>query len=231
MREGVRRVRVAQLLDLDAELGEGLAPEERRIAAQGLPVQIAVLKEGAWQPNGGGQEPGHLGYLVVDGLVVRRVEVGKGSSVELLGRGDLLRPWQEDAFSFCASSWEVVEPTKLAQLGPQAARNVVRWPPLVANLMARGVRRSRALAADAAIASIVGLEDRLLILLWQLAERWGRTGADGAHLTIRLPHRLLAELTGARRPSVTTALAQLQDEERLASSDDGCWVLLGGPPC
>ncbi|HYP56127.1 MAG TPA: hypothetical protein VEQ41_07495 [Solirubrobacterales bacterium] len=227
----MRRVRVAQLLDLDVALGEGLTPEERRIAAQGLPVQIAVLKEGAWQPNGGDQEPGHLGYLVGDGLVVRRVEVGKGSSVELLGRGDLLRPWQEDASSFCASSWEVVEPAKLAQLGPQAARNVVRWPPLVANLMARGVRRSRALAADAAIASIVGLEDRLLILLWQLAERWGRTGADGVHLTIRLPHRLLAELTGARRPSVTSALAQLQGQERRASPDNGCWVLLGGPPC
>lgn len=228
----MRGARVVQLLDCDPSLGEGLTAEERRIAGQALPVRLVALKKGAWQQvDGQPPEPCDLGYLIVGGLVVRRVEVSKGSSIELLGRGDLLRPWQEDTSSFCVSSWEVVEATKLVHLGPHVARSIVRWPPLVVNLLARGVRRSRALAADAAIASIVGLEERLLILLWQLAETWGEARTDGVHLTIRLPHRLLAELTGARRPSVTSALAQLQEEARLTSTSAGHWVLAGTPPC
>lgn len=78
---------------------------------------------------------------------------------------------------------------------------------------------------------IVGLEERLLILLWHLAERWGEPVKEGIRIPIGLPHRLLAELVGARRPSVTTALTSLQEEGRLTSAANGCWVLLGDPPC
>ncbi len=227
----VSGVRVVQLLECDPGLGKGLVEEERTSAAQALVAQGISLEPGPWQPGTRSPEPGHLGYLIVAGLLVRRVEIGSGSSVELLGRGDLLRPWQEDASSFCTASWEVLERTTLVALGPRLARSAGRWPVVVSNLLARGVRRSRAVAADAAIASIVGVEERILILLWQIAETWGVTKSDGIHLSIQLPHRLLAELVSARRPSVTSALTELQQSGRLASSSDGCWVLLGGPPC
>ena len=102
-------------------------------------------------------------------------------------------------------------------LGPGFTRSLTQWPAVAANLAMRGLRRSRALAADAAIASIVGIEERLLIMLWHLAERWGEPCADGIQLSIRIPHRLLAEMVGARRPSITSALAQLQEAGRLGS--------------
>src|SRR5258705_12434063 len=58
------------------------------------------LQRGPWQPTGQPQGT-HLGYLVLDGLVGRRVGVPeRGRSLELLGRGDLFRPWQEDSPSF-----------------------------------------------------------------------------------------------------------------------------------
>lgn len=228
---GGEKVRVVQLLDCDARVAEGLSAEERAVAAESLPVQAAVLKKGPWDPDAGPHEPEQLGYLVCRGLLVRRVEVDRGRSVELLGGGDLLRPWQEDASSFCLSSWEVLEPTTLAVLGPAVARGLRRWPAIESNLVARAVNRSRASAAAAAISSIVGLEDRLLILLWHLAERWGEPAKEGVRISIRLPHRLLAELAGARRPSVTTALANLQEEGRLVTASSGRWVLRGGPPC
>jgi CRP/FNR family transcriptional regulator, cyclic AMP receptor protein len=221
---------VVQLLECDPDLAEGLAEEERAIATQALPVRVASLKKGPWHPDSKSPEPGHLGYLIVKGLLVRRIEVAQGSSIELLGRGELLRPWQEDTSSFCRSTWEVVEPTTVAQLGPQLTRCLGRWPVLVSNLMDRGIRRSRALAADAAAANIVGLEERLLTALWQLAETWGEARADGIHLSIRLPHRLLAELMGARRPSITSALAELKVAGKLSSASDGFWVLCGDPP-
>ena len=226
----MRKTKVGQLLELDSSLAEGLTSEERAIAARALPVPMAGLRKGAWEPNGGPAEPGQLGYLVVKGLLVRRIEVGQGASVELLGRGELLRPWQEDTSSFCRASWEVVESTTLAQLGPGLMPALGRWPVLLSNLLGRGIRRSRALAADTAAANIIGLDERLLTALWQLAETWGETKADGVHLSIRLPHRLLAELMGARRPSITTALAELKRTDRLDCAADGCWILRGDPP-
>lgn len=224
------RARIVQLLDCDPDLAEGMAEEERAIAAQALPVRIASLRKGVWNPAGTPPEPGDLGYLLVDGLVVRRIEVAQGASIELLGRGELLRPWQEDASSFCRASWEVVEAATVAQLTAQLTRCICQWPALVSNLVDRGIRRSRALAADAAAANIIGLEERLLTALWQLAETWGEAKTDGVHLSIRLPHRLLAEMTGARRPSITSALAELKSSGRLRSASNGSWVLRGDPP-
>lgn len=226
----MRKAKIVQLLECDPELAEGLSPEERAVAEGALPVPLAGLRKGPWCPNGGQPEPGQLGYMIVEGLLVRRIEVGQGSSIELLGRGELLRPWQEDTSSFCRSSWEVVEPSALAYLGSGVMPNLSRWPVLVSNLLARGIRRSRALAADAAAANIIGLEERLLTALWQLAETWGEAKPDGVHLSIRLPHRLLAELMGARRPSITTALAELKRTDRLGCAAGGFWVLHGDPP-
>jgi CRP/FNR family cyclic AMP-dependent transcriptional regulator len=224
------KTRVLQLLEIDPSLAEGLTSEERSTAARALPVPVAGLRKGPWQATDSPAEPGQLAYLVVKGLLVRRIEVGQGCSIELLGGGELLRPWQEDASSFCRPSWEVVEPTALAQLGPGLMPALSRWPVLVSNLLARGIRRSRALAADAAAANIIGLDERLLTALWQLAETWGESRADGVHLSIRLPHRLLAELMGARRPSITTALAELKRSDRLDCGAGGHWILRGDPP-
>jgi hypothetical protein len=226
----MRKANVVQLLECDSELAEGLTPEERAVAERALPLPVASLPKGRWRPSSGETESGRLGYMVVEGLLVRRVEVGQGCSIELLGKGELLRPWQEDTSSFCRSSWEVVEPATLAQLGPGLMSSLGRWPMLATNLLARGIRRSRALAADTAAASIIGLEERLLTAFWQLAETWGETRADGVRLAIRLPHRLLAELMGARRPSVTTALAELRRTGRLDCAPDGYWILRGDPP-
>jgi hypothetical protein len=227
----VRGIGVVQLLECEPELGAGLSEEDLAAASQALPVPLAVIEKGAWTPRSEPAEAGSLGYLIAKGLLVRRVEVAQGSSAELLGSGDLLRPWQEDASSFCAASWEVLEKSTLLALGPGFTRGLAQWPTVAANLAMRGLSRSRALAADAAIASIVGIEERLLIMLWHLAERWGEPGADGIRISIPIPHRLLAEMVGARRPSITSALADLQEAGRLASGPDGGWILLGDPPC
>lgn len=227
----MRGIGAVQLLECEPELGDGLSEEDLANASGALPVPTAVLKKGGWSPRSEGSEAGSLGYLIAKGLLVRRVEVSQGSSAELLGSGDLLRPWQEDASSFCAASWEVLEKSTLLALGPGLTRGLAQWPTVAANLAMRGLSRSRALAAEAAIASIVGIEERLLIMLWHLAERWGESSQEGIHLSIRIPHRLLAEMVGARRPSITSALAQLQGAGRLASGPDGGWILLGDPPC
>ena len=224
-------MRIVQLLDADPELAQGLPEKELSLAARALPAPVINLPEGPWDAPSTRHDHGDIGLLVAGGLLVRRLRVARGSSVELLGHGELLRPWQEDTSSFCASSWEVLEETTLLLLTARIAEGLVRWPILVSNLFGRAIRRSRALAADTAVSSIIGVEDRLLLLLWQLAETWGRTGAEGIVLEISVPHRILAEMLGARRPSVTAAMGRLEEGGHLTRTTDGSWVLRGDPPC
>jgi hypothetical protein len=80
----------------------------------------------------------------------------------------------------------------------------------------RHVRRVRSLAFQRAIAQLPRVDDRMLVLLWALAERWGRVSPDGVRVPVGLPHRMLATLVGARRPSVTTALTGWRARARRA---------------
>ena len=52
----------------------------------------------------------------------------------------------------------------------------------------------------------------------------------GVLVSLRLPHRTLAGMVGARRPSVTTALGQLIAREEIERRPDGGWLLRGDPP-
>jgi hypothetical protein len=81
-----------------------------------------------------------------------------------------------------------------------------------------------------AIGHLTRVDDRLLALLWCLAERWGRVVPGGVLVNLRLPHRTLAGMVGARRPSVTTALGQLIARGDIERRPDGGWILHGQPP-
>jgi CRP-like cAMP-binding protein len=188
------------------------------------------LQRGPWQPSG--QPSGnHLGFIVLDGLVGRRVVVpDRGRSLELLGRGDLFSPWQEDSPSFSQVAWTVIEPSQIAALDESFAAQVREFPELLEALTERALSRSRRIAVSAAIANTVGVEERLLLLLWQLMELWGRKTKGGAVLPFRLSHQTLADLVGARRPTVTLALRGLTDRELLKRGSNGEWILCGDPP-
>ena len=81
-----------------------------------------------------------------------------------------------------------------------------------------------------AIAHLTRVDDRLLALLWCLAERWGRVVPGGVLVSLRLSHRTLAGMVGARRPSVTTALGQLMARGEIERRADGEWILRGDAP-
>jgi CRP-like cAMP-binding protein len=70
---------------------------------------------------------------------------------------------------------------------------------------------------------------RLHMMLWHLAERWGRVGSEGVLLPLALTHAVLSDLVAARRPTVTTALAELYRQELVRDLPRG-WLLLGEPP-
>jgi CRP-like cAMP-binding protein len=79
------------------------------------------------------------------------------------------------------------------------------------------------------ITQVNRVDSRLLLLMWQLAERWGRVSTDGITVPVGLTHETLAMLVGARRPTVTTALGRLARAGDLERVDEG-WLLRGDPP-
>jgi CRP/FNR family transcriptional regulator, cyclic AMP receptor protein len=220
------------LLDVEPELAEGLNPQERAAAARVLAVPSHVLEPGTWDPHAEmGDVYPVVGLLLVDGMVTRDLLFAGRTTTELLGSGDVMRLWDDDvafeALPFSAT-WHVHTPARVAVLDTRVAIASGRWPSIATALHARHVRRVRSLAFQRAIAQLPRVDDRMIVLLWALAERWGRVGTDGVRVPVGLPHRTLATLVGARRPSVTTALTALA-REGLVERIEGGWLLHGDP--
>jgi CRP/FNR family cyclic AMP-dependent transcriptional regulator len=146
-----------------------------------------------------------------------------------------MRPWQWDpdesgSHVQAEIGWEVLEPARLAVLDHALVQRVAPYPQLGVELFSRGIRRAHALAVALAISHHQRVDDRLRLTLWHLAERWGRVTPDGVLVPLPLSHQRLADLVGAHRPSVTTAMGDLAREGAVTRRDDGVWVLLGQPP-
>jgi CRP/FNR family cyclic AMP-dependent transcriptional regulator len=218
------------LLERDSEFARLIRTADGVRSADRLWAAAIKLQRGPWQPA---SEPRgiHLGFLILDGLLGRRVVVPeRGRSLELLGRGDLFNPWQEDSPSFSQIAWTVIEPSWIAALDADFTSQARQFPELLEAITDRALRRSRRIAVSAAIANTVGVEERLLLLLWHLTELWGRKAEGGAVLPYRLSHQTLADLVGARRPTVTLALRGLGDRALLERGSAGEWILTGDPP-
>lgn len=223
----------ASVLELDPDLGQRLSQTDLAEARRLALAPLRTLRPGPWDPLTVARDPGDLGLLVLDGLLTRDVAVGPSDFTELIGSGDLLPRGDvgsDDTALPLRVSWTVIEPTRLAVLDRRFAAAAGRWPELAAALLERASRRSVRLAAHQAVCHLTRVDGRLLLLFWQLAERWGRVTSDGVVLPLRLPHRTLGRLVGAQRPSVTKALKELSMRELVVRRPDGSWLLREGPP-
>ena len=226
----VRRRSFVRLLELDPELAAGLSEEEARRAMKYLVARTTHVPAGSWEPEHEflPEEPRSLGLLIVDGLLTRRVEVRGGSSLELLGPGDLIRPWDADRTPedvMRTASWCALGATEVAWLDHEFAALCAHWPEVGANLLKRTMQRTCALACHLAISHIVGVELRILRLLGHLAERWGRVTRMGVLVPVPLTNEMIGTIIGARPPSVSTALRKLLRADLVVRRPDGTWLL------
>lgn len=217
----------------DPDLLVGLEPRQAELIREEALAPSVRLETGAWEAIRD-SEPARAGFglLVVEGLVSRCVHVERRSSMELLGPGDLLQPWVEleDIAVPCKVEWSVEAPGRAAVLDAEfAERTAERWPSVSGALMTRLVLRSRWLALELAIATLTGVDSRLVMALWHLADRWGRVTSDGVLLPLPLKHETLAAVIGASRPSVSTALGALAERGLVERTKRG-WLLHGPPP-
>ncbi len=220
------------MLREDPELADPIDPGRREQA-----THECTARE-VWIPPGNRPAPGRLtseggiGLLVLEGLLIRRVGIDQRCGAELLGEGDVLRPWlaePESSTLHSTTGWSVIESARFAVLDEDFVKHLVRYPELAVSLVARALQRSRTLAVNMAIVHQARVDVRLHMLLWHLAGRWGRVRSDGTVLPLRLTHSVLADLVAARRPTVTSALSDLS-RRGLVRWDNDAWLLSGEAP-
>jgi CRP/FNR family transcriptional regulator, cyclic AMP receptor protein len=186
-----------------------------------------------WEVPDDAEEQGHLGFLILEGLLARDLVLAGNTSTELLGEGDVLQPAlasRSDGLVHCHVFWHALSPVRLAVLDHRFAQSLTAFPQVTAVLLERAIRRSLRMSVHQALLSLSPVETRLLVLFWYLAERWGRVTPEGIVLPLGLTHQILGQLVGCRRASVTTALKEITDSGMAVRRSDGSWLLTGAPP-
>jgi hypothetical protein len=225
--------RSIEVLAADTELADGLRGECRASAQHdcvAAVIEVPGGKRGSSKLES--PDPSGFGLLVLSGFLTRRVGQGGRFGAELLGPGDLLRPWQtlgEAASIPFEPVWNAITDTRIAALGEAFVQRASPYPEVAAQLVGRALLRSRYLAINMAIVHQPRVETRLHMLFWHLADRWGRVRSDAVALDLPLTHALLGDLAAARRPTVSTALTALAKDGKVDRVADG-WLLRGGPP-
>jgi CRP/FNR family transcriptional regulator, cyclic AMP receptor protein len=225
-------VTVCHVLREDLDLSEAIPIADRDRAIEECIAATAWIPAGPWSGPQTDIMRGGIGLLVLHGLLIRHLRVGGRFSSELLGEGDLLRPWQGEEARLTltrTSDWRVLEPTRVAVLDGRAARRFAGYPELTGQLVARAVERSRSLAINMAIVQQSRAHIRVHLMLWHLADRWGYVSPGGTILPLHLTHDVLADLVAARRPTVSSALSHLARCGLVRPAGKG-WLLLGRPP-
>jgi CRP/FNR family transcriptional regulator, cyclic AMP receptor protein len=220
-----------RLFDVEPGLLREADPASRDHLRQTVTAPSLFLQRGPWfdPPQ---LESGSYGYLILDGFLRRDTVAYERRSVELLGRGDLIRPWQRGDLGYVdyACEWHALTPCQLAVLDQQISEALGEISGVGPELAVRATQRARSLAIQSAVARLRGVSSRLLITLWHFAERW----ADPAETLVVVPtpltHELLSDLVAAERASVSRALGSLVRAGAVSRRADGLWILHGTPP-
>ncbi len=226
---------VVNVVDEDPDLAQQLSGEALEKARRDAVTRLIVVETGeGFPPEQIPAEAGALGLLVLEGVAVRSVSVGGRQGLELFGAGDLVRPFEppEDLQVMVPAEvgWWALTPTRLAVLDARFTSRMCGYPEVIDQLSGRLERRSSTHALRLTIVQQPRLSIRVHLLLWHLADRFGRVHTEGVVLPLPLSHELLAQLVGAQRPSVSRALKELERAKVVARRPDGSWWLGGEPP-
>ncbi|MBS1868339.1 MAG: Crp/Fnr family transcriptional regulator [Actinobacteria bacterium] len=220
--------RTIRLLDYDPELGATLRPERREEARRSAQATLVEIGRGVRTARElSGNREAAYGVLLLDGLVNRAVVLDGVVSAQLLGRGDLVhvRDQRGEPLVETATRWIVLEPIAAALLDERFLLSVRRWPEVVAALFERLAAQDERREIHRALSQLPRVEDRIHALLWMLAERWGHVTPQGVTLHLRLTHELIGQLVGAKRPTVSLALKELEERGTVHRRPDGGWSL------
>jgi len=208
---------MVRLFDVDPDFERLLSHGDRTIARRlSLRVhEVPAGREGA-DVNARLAEAHAFGAIVVEGMLIHRLQVADRIGLRLLGAGDMVVRGSGARLIVLADSTVTGTPTsRLAVLDDALLFALRRWPLLAVRLLERLDQAAQMLAAQFVIAELPRVDQRLLALLWLLAERWGYVRVPGTHLRLNLTHETLGALVGARRPTITLAVSELVERGAL----------------
>src|SRR3954465_10645012 len=113
------------VLERDGELASAVSHDRRQLATRARVAAVLRFPRGQWDARAPAERTrGGYGFLVLDGLLVRRVGIAERVAAErvaaeLLGPGDLLRPLEHDGEEATLpfdATWRGLEPLILAVL-------------------------------------------------------------------------------------------------------------------
>ena len=221
-----RRVR---FLDAKFELTRRLSPDERvELAAVTLPV--VEVAAGPLQLKAILNVHKAFAVGVLDGLAVHSIHIGEQSGIQLLGPGDVLIQPNADPPSWVDDvAFRAPAPMSVTLLGDDFLAAARRAPYLIPALYDCLADQMQRLSSQLVICQLPRVEQRVLAMLWLLAETWGHVTPGGVRLPMALTHETLGGLIGARRPTVTLALRKLSEDGSVLRQESG-WLLLEVPP-
>jgi hypothetical protein len=214
----------------DPDLIRVLSPEDRRLVGELFRARVVTVAQ--WPPRLPSFDSHRtFGLLVLDGLLGRRLCIGRGATTQLIGVGDIVRPWESPPESPIEPKldWRVFVTARLAVLDARITYLMGRRPELVVAFASRLQQGSYAAALQTAIGHMPRVEDRLLTCFGYMAGRWGRVTGQGVCIPFRLTHQILGEIIGAQRSTVSLGMSHLRGTGAIARTADGFYVLPGGP--
>jgi CRP/FNR family cyclic AMP-dependent transcriptional regulator len=204
----------ALLMELDPDLLEAIPPVQQRHARL-LRVPTLRLSRGTWQPPAAPASSALLALLIADGIAFHSVTAAGFTTGDLLGAGDVIAvhapPPELPGGDAAMSAWQVIQPMTVGVLDVRFAAWATCCPTLTWRLLDRQAQHADRMMARLSLIHRQRMEERLLLVLWDLADRWGKVRPDGVHVPIPLRHHQLAALVASLRPSVTLALRRLAE--------------------
>ena len=223
---------VAARIEADPDLGSELSQEEFAEAQRHVVVPTVTIDPGVWDVQQlrttAGVQGEVRGFLVLNGSVTIDLAIGGLVCTRLLTPGELvlLDGWESDSIPVRAG-WTVLEPSRIAILDQRQFVTICRWPGLMATVLKRAAQQVRHALLQQAIGQLPRVEERLLALLWSIADRQGVVRSDGVWVHLPVTHATLAQMIGARRPTVSLGLRALSDQG-LITAQRGGWLLAAG---
>ncbi len=150
------------------------------------------------------------------------------AALELLGPGDILAPPLSAARQ--VESWGVSRymahgRASVAVLDDRFRRAARRWPGLSDSLHDRLGRQTHRASMHLAMLHLPRVEDHLVALFVDLAERFGRVTPGGIVIELGLTHEVIGGLVGSRRATVSLALQTLAARGVLSRLEANHWRL------
>ncbi|HET6869716.1 MAG TPA: hypothetical protein VFH80_27635 [Solirubrobacteraceae bacterium] len=217
------------LLDARLVLTDQLTADERAELA-GISLPVITVDAGPLDLKRLLTEHRAFGVTLCDGLVMSSLRIGEQTGIHLLGPGDLLVPRNELWPSWLTElDFHTTTPVQLGLLGTDLFAAVYRWPRLLQGLYGSMGDQLQRLTVQLVICQLPRVEDRIMAMLWLLADEWGQVTPSGVRMPLALTHETLGALVGARRPTVTLALRTRTDDGALVAQDPG-WLLVAPPP-